>query len=168
MNDIVVKPNNVMSIGDGAFYGCDKLVQTENGVRYVDKWVIDCDNSVKSVKLRSDTVGIGYQAFRYCADLASIIMSNSVKFIGESSVAHCGELTSIILPKCVTNIDNYAFWGCKKLSSIVIPESVTRVGAWAFFGCSNIMIYCEAKEKPYHWDSEWNQENRPVVWGYKK
>ena len=51
-------PDSVTSIGYGAFSGCSGIIQKENGVSYVDKWVIDCDNTVSQVQLRSNTVGI--------------------------------------------------------------------------------------------------------------
>ena len=34
-------------------------------------------------------------------------------------------------------------------------------------GCSSLKIYCEAESKPEGWDSSWNRDDRPVVWGYK-
>ena len=37
---------------------------------------------------------------------------------------------------------------------------------YAFSGCSNLTIYCEATSQPSGWDYDWNDSNRPVVWGY--
>ena len=68
----VTIPNSVTSIGDNAFSGCTNLIEEENGVHYVDKWVIHCDSNVTTVSLRSDTKGIGDYAFRYCDSLTSI------------------------------------------------------------------------------------------------
>ena len=35
----------------------------------------------------------------------------------------------------------------------------------AFKECDNLTIYCEAESQPASWDSSWNPDNRPVVWG---
>jgi hypothetical protein len=36
----------------------------------------------------------------------------------------------------------------------------------AFAGCNSLTIYCEAQSQPSGWASNWNPDNRPVVWGY--
>jgi hypothetical protein len=54
------------------------------------------------------------------------------------------------------------------LTSIIIPNSVTSIGYSAFSDCKRLTIYCEAKSKPSGWDSLWNLDGRPVIWGYKE
>ncbi len=110
-------PDSVTSIGDGAFYNCSGIIQKENGVSYVDKWIIDCDESVTSVTLRANTVGIAGGAFY-----------------------NCSRLTSITIPNSVTSIGEGAFNGCSGLTGeLVIPDSVTSIGSSAFEGCSGII-----------------------------
>ena len=133
-------PDGVTSIGDEAFSGT-KLIQKENGISYVDKWVVDCDSSLKQVQLRNNTVGIANQAFQYCYSLANIIIPNGVISIG-----------------------GYAFSSCYSLTSITIPDSVTSIGYYAFEGCDSLTIYCEASSKPSGWNSSWNYYDCPVVW----
>ena len=112
-------PNSVTSIGKGAFYGCSKLIQTEGGVRYVDKWVVGYDESVTSVTLRSDSVGIADFAFNHCSGLTSITIPDSVTIIGEWAFAYCGSLTSVKIGNGVTSIGNGAFAYCGSLTSII-------------------------------------------------
>ena len=53
--------------------------------------------------------------------------------------------------------------------SIIIPEYVEKMGENVFKGCSSLeKIYCKAKAQPKGWSSNWNSENKPVVWGYKE
>ena len=63
--------------------------------------------------------------------------------------------------------ENLAEKWCNGLTRITIPNSVTSIGNSAFSGCSNLIIYCEAKNKPSGWSSSWNYSNCPVVWNYK-
>jgi predicted RNA-binding protein with TRAM domain len=39
------------------------------------------------------------------------------------------------------------------------------MGTNVFFGCSNLTIYCEALSQPTTWNTSWNPDNIPVVWG---
>ncbi len=88
-------PDSVTSIGSDAFSGCTNLIQKENGVSYVDKWVIDCDTSVTSVTLRSDTVGISDKAFYNCTNLTSITIPEGVTSIGSDAFSGCFSLTDV-------------------------------------------------------------------------
>ena len=131
-------PDSVTSIGYWAFYGCNKLIQKENGVSYVDKWAIACDLSVKSVMLKSDTVGIADSSFSGCKALTSITIPNGVKSIGNSAFDGCTSLASVVIPDGVASIGNYAFSGCTSLTSITIPDGVTSIGEAAFDSCTSL------------------------------
>ena len=129
---------SVTSIGEHAFYGCSEIIQTENGVSYVDDWVIDCDTSVRSVQLRVGTKGVADSAFSGCSFLSSIVIPDSVKSIGSCAFYGCSGLSSIIIPDGVTSIGERAFLGCSGLTSIIIPDSVISIGHRAFGGCSGL------------------------------
>ena len=75
---------------------------------------------------------IGEYAFRYCTNLTSVTIPESVTSIGASAF-ECSGLTSITIPNSVTRIDVSAFQGCGLLASITIPESVTSIGSNAFY-----------------------------------
>lgn len=65
-------------------------------------------------------------------------------------------------------IGESAFEGCINLETIVIPKSVTKIGKNAFKNCDKLTIYCEIDKQPDTWDKNWNPNNRPVIWEYKK
>ena len=133
----IVIPDSVTSIGSGAF-SYTNLMQKENGVSYVDKWVVDCDSSVKQVQLRDNTVGIAGGAFYNCSSLTSITIPDCVTSIGRSVFEGCNSLKSIVIPEGVTSIGDYAFEDCSSLKSIIIPDSVTSIGYQAFYNCSSL------------------------------
>lgn len=104
------------NVGNGVFFGCDKLLQKEGGVYYVDKWAVDCDESVTSVTLRSNTVGIANSAF-----------------------FNCNSLTNVVMPEGVVSICSGAFYNCVSLKNVNIPNSVIYIDSAVFFGCSALI-----------------------------
>ena len=55
-----------------------------------------------------------------------------VTSINDEAFRYCKNLTSITIPNSVTSIGNYAFVDCISLSSINIPNSVSSIGNDAF------------------------------------
>ncbi len=100
-------PKGVIEINGETFFNCNKLIQKEHGVFYIDKWAIDCDTSLTEITLRNDTIGIGSGAF-----------------------SDCNDLTSITIPESVIRIGSIAFSNCSKLTSITIPDSVQPSAVW--------------------------------------
>ena len=127
------------------------VIQEENGVYYVDKWVVGCDSSLNHVKLRNNTVGIAGGAFGENDSITSIVMPDSVTSIGSYAFKSCYLLASITIPAGVTSIGNHAFYKCSSLTSIKIPDSVTSIGDDAFNGCSKLeSITVEQGNPIYH------------------
>ena len=143
-------PNNVTSIGVGAFEGCEEL---------------------HSINIPNNILKIATYAFFGCSKLISITIPNSVTFIGQNAFGNCDALVSItvdstnsvydsrdncnaiiytaanylsagcqntIIPNSVTEIGSYAFGDCNSLTSIVIPNSVRLIGGCAFYSCKNL------------------------------
>ncbi len=147
----VIIPDSVQTIESGVFSGCTNLIQKENDIHYVDKWVVDCGPSVASVSLRAHTKGIAGSAFSGCHDLTSITIPDSMQSIDNDVFRDCDNLTSITVSetneyytsvdgnlynKDKTTLIQYAIG--KTDSTFTIPNSVQTIGNYAFYNCTNL------------------------------
>ena len=165
-------PNSVTSIGESTFYNCTSLESVIFGknsklASIGDMAFYNCI-SLTSIELPNSVTSIGDSAFYNCKSLTSIELPNSVTSIGYDVFFNCESLTNITIPSSVKSIGDWAFSYCRSLESIEIPNSVTSIGYAAFTYCPNLTIYCEIESKPSGWDSRWNYNDVPVVWGYTK
>ncbi|MBR1519172.1 MAG: leucine-rich repeat domain-containing protein [Prevotella sp.] len=64
--------------------------------------------------------------------------TRKVTSIGKNAFRYCQDLTSVTIPDSVTNIGEGAFYNCYGLPSITIPNNVTSIGDNAFSGCSGL------------------------------
>ena len=158
----VIIPDSVTSIGSYAFRDCSGLT---------------------SITIPDSVTSIGRGAFSGCSKLVSLTVpfvgatkdgTENTHFgyiFGASSYSYNDGYVPASMKEVIitggTSIGNSAFDGCSGLTSVTIPESITSIGDYAFSGCSRLTIYCEAESEPSSWRSDWNPDNRPVIWGYK-
>lgn len=161
-------PNDVIAIGNYAFYACYGL---------------------ESVIIPETVISIGDYAFAGCMDIDSVILGDNVEVIGTYAFSQCSGLTNITIPSSVTtikfgafghctalgeitfaedsqlsNIEKYAFSGCA-ISDITLPKTITVIGQAAFIDCENLenITFLGTTE-------EWNsitftfEDNDKVVW----
>ncbi len=115
--DEIVLPDTIETVGNNAFYLCEKLVK---------------------VTIPNGVVSIGEDAFVRCMSLTEVNIPNSVTYIADYMFANCSLLTEITIPDSVTHIGKGAFGGCESLKTITIPDSVTHIGKGAFGGCESL------------------------------
>ena len=104
-------PNNVLSIGRGAFEKCLSL-------------------SIMSIP-RNVTV-IASDAFRGCKGLTKIYFNDKITFIGDYTFASCTSLNNVHIGNRITSIGAEAFSGCSSLANISLGTSVSSIGKDAF------------------------------------
>jgi|GEM_PF-2522199 len=150
-----------VSIGYGAFYGCDMIesVTIGDGVTNIGSYAFyDCDGLtdfttdstgqigsyafyscgyLDTVDLGESVTSIGPYAFQY-TPITEIVIPDSVGSIGSYAFADCASLDTVDLGEGVTSIGSYAFENCTSLTEMVVPDSVTSIGEDAFAGCYNI------------------------------
>ena len=114
-------PNNVTSIGDGAFSGCSGLasIVVESGNAKYDSRN-DCNAIIET---ETNTLIAG------CKNTA---IPNSVTSIGNYAFMNYTGLNSVVVPNSVTSIGEYAFSSCNNLSNVTIGERVNRIEKFAF------------------------------------
>ena len=141
----VVIPKSVTTLGAGAFYNCNNLIDVNipDSITSIGHYAFNGCTSLTSINIPNNVTSIGDYAFGDCTSLTSINIPNNVTSIGYYAFGACSSLTSINIPNNVTSIGNNAFSACTSLISINIPNSVTSVGNNAFQNCPNLTIYCE-------------------------
>ena len=102
----VVIKDGVKSIGNYAFYNCQKL---------------------KSITIPDSVTCIGDWAFGGCISLTTITLPDSITEIGYGAFYNSG-LKHLTIPDGVTEIFNFTFDRCPNLETVILPETVTRIG----------------------------------------
>ncbi len=123
-------PNSVTSIGDGAFYGCTSLntVSVSNNVKTFGSGVFTgCDNIVSATMPGQPISEITKAKLKTAVVTGGEIAAEAFK--------DCASLTGVTLSDGVTAIGSYAFSGCTGITEIEIPRSVTQIGDGAFNKC---------------------------------
>ena len=121
-------PDSVREIMMRAFaQGCS-LIETVNGVDYVDNWAVRIDHAASGGTLRAGTVGIAYGAWK----------------------ASGASVTSLVIPDSVKYVDYRAFGDLSTLESITIPQSVVYLGSALFRGTALTYVAYEGT------CAEWN------------
>ena len=129
-------PENVISIGEYAFYGCSNLKKIDlSQVGEISAYAFSFCRRLTEATLPEGITDIPDGAFWYCLSLKSVHIPDTVKSIGSYAFDECGSLTEIELPDGLEEICDYAFYGCIKLKSIQIPSTVTTILEHAFAYC---------------------------------
>ena len=133
-------PDNVTSIGDGAFRDCTSLtsITIPDSVTSIGAYAFCNCSNLTSITIPEGITSIGNYTFYGCKSLTSITIPDSVTSIGSDAFSNCSSLTSVTIPDSVTSIRGYAFSGCTSLTSITIPDSITSIDSGAFEGCSSL------------------------------
>ena len=148
---------DVTSIGDYAFYGCNELtsVTIGNNVTNIGNSAFSNCSSLISVTLNSNA--IVSRAYTDKSGLKNIfgsqvktyIIGENVMSIGDYAFYSCYSLTSVNIPASVTRIGNYAFASDYNLTPINIPNSVKSIGKAAFSGVNDISYNGSATGFPW-------------------
>lgn len=152
----VVIENGVVSIGDYAFYNCQKAtsVTLPEKMTYIGKAAFGNCSKLADIEVPEGITCIESGTFFNCVSLENVVLPKSLTSIADeldvywggdeddwhviSAFGGCISLRNITIPEGVTYIGGYAFCKCTGLSDVQIPESVTQIGYSVFNGCSSL------------------------------
>ncbi len=143
-------PAGVTTIGDSAFYSCDKLtgITLPDSLTSIGSSAFRVCSSLTVITIPSSVTSIGNSAFNQCSSLAAITVDalnpiySSVDGVlfnkNQTTLIQCpgGKTGSYTIPSGVTTIGGWAISYCTGLTSITVPESVTSIGGSGFYYCT--------------------------------
>ncbi|MBR0161135.1 MAG: leucine-rich repeat protein [Oscillospiraceae bacterium] len=141
----------VTSIGDYAFYMCDKVTRFGISVFYsqatdflnaIGNSAFNGCSSLESVYIPAGVTSIGTLAFNGCAALTDIIIPRTVTNIGIWAYRSCTSLKRATILGEITAIPSACFQQCSALSYVGIPGRVSEIGPSAFAGCDSLQTIC--------------------------
>lgn len=136
-------PDNVESIGYGAFYGT-AVYNDENNwtneILYIDNCLIVANSSSLKgyVNIPNSTKLIAEYAFGDCNAITGITLPNSMQQIGARAFYNCTQLSQITLSNNINSIADETFVQCSSLTEITLPSNITSLGERVFVGCNSL------------------------------
>ena len=131
-------PDNITSIGYGAFYGCRNLT---------------------SIAIPDSVTIIGASAFNDCRSLTSIEIPKGIVNIETYTFSLCSNLTSIIIPDSVIKVEKDAFYGCSALTDVYYSGSEDQ---WIQIKIGTSNEHLKDAEIHYNYNGE-QQGNVPII-----
>ena len=151
--ETVVISDGVTSIGEYAFFYCEKLknITIPSSVKSIGMGAFYHCDALPEITIPNGAENIGKEAFKYCNGLKEVTIPGSVKNIGEGAFSNCyisadeseigieSGLEKVIIQDGTESIGDSAFYMCEKLNTIEIPDSVKSISNHAFYdtGCYN-------------------------------
>lgn len=136
----VVFPDNLISIGESAFYGCAELgeINLPQSLQSIGGGAFGYCSSIKSVTLGDNIRTLGAGVFHYCTSLVEAHFPNHLTEIPDSTFFACKSLVSFTLPASCEVIGSTAFSSCLSLSSVTLSNNLRVIGSAAFILCPSL------------------------------
>jgi len=180
-------PGSVKSIGDKAFYNCEKLTDVYYGGRNFIN-IGEENDCLKNANIHCEEFDYTYLEdgtieITGCDPQAtSIIVPEEihgvpVTSIGENAFSDRSYLISVVLPDSIVHIKNHAFYHNYLLNKVILSNNIIDIGDYAFSHCykldsiniplsvteigDNAFFICDNLTDVYYagTESDWNQIN---------
>lgn len=140
-------PDNVVSIGNGAFAGCLSLtsIKLPPSLQLIDSAAFEGCIKLKVIEIPSSVNSISAKAFNLCSSLENVKLNEGLKSIGQLAFANCPVLTELALPKSLKNIGAAAFAHCENLREIDVynprPAILSNDDVSPFVGLNKLTLF---------------------------
>lgn len=133
-------PSSVMTVMEGAFYGCTALeeITVADGVLGIGNLAFEECHSLTEVYLPDSVSYLGAYAFGYCKNLKTVRLSPAISEISDGAFSHCEKLERIDLPPSATRIGQYAFMNCTALAEVTMGDWIGSIDECAFLQCASL------------------------------
>lgn len=128
----VILPNNLISIGDEAFYNCQKLQQMifPSSLQSIGTYAFYRTYNIGNIVLPEGLTSMGNYAF-YNSYLTTISFPSTLKSINYYCFSDCYHLEEVYF-NGQTTIGSGAFNECFSLKTLKFPNSLNKISASAF------------------------------------
>lgn len=127
----IVIPDNVIEIGDYAFYGCAGLsnISFSNNLRIIGDAAFSLCTGLFSIVLPDSVRTIGNNAFSGCSNMYNLYIGPNVDTIGDRAFSNCTFLHNVTYnPRNVSYQPSYyLFNGSDSISNLIIGNEVERI-----------------------------------------
>lgn len=137
---IVIIPNNIRVIGDGAFEGKKrlKIIVLPKNLKIIGKKAFKNCTGLKSINLPNTLEDIGAGAFLGATSLKKIKLPKKISKLNDEVFSYCTNLKHINFPQNLTEIGNSTFLNCESLKIVKLPDGVKSIGKSVFAKCENL------------------------------
>ena len=132
-------PDEVTSIGEGAFKNCDTLTSVilPEGLQSIGKGAFENCTGLTKVQFPTTLREVGDRAFYGCSALQAADLPDGLTTLGNYVFYQCTSLAEAHFPAGLVEVPSFLFAGCG-LTSIALPETVTIIGESAFQDCTSL------------------------------
>jgi hypothetical protein len=130
---------DITSIGDYAFYGCDFKGTTpfDANLTRIGKYALS-RTGIFYTRIPETVIEIEEGTYAHCTKLERFEIRNGLTRIGEKAFYGCTLLSKVEIPRSVVSIGKEAFAFCDNLSEIVIGKRVAKIADNAFAKSENL------------------------------
>lgn len=129
----VVLPANVQTIGNNAFYNCQRLrsLTFPGTLKSIGSYAFYRTYAFTDIILPEGLTSLGSYAFSG-SRIKAITLPSTLKTISSYTFNECDYLTEVNF-NGQTTIGNYAFYSCDRLDDLKMPETLQSIGYEAFY-----------------------------------
>lgn len=131
---------NGTQIKDGNFYSYSTNIKLSSNILAIGADAFGECMDFQSINI-SNVELIDELAFQNCTALTSVEFSKNISFIGQSAFANCYNLNTVIFPrmfKDIFEIREWVFDNCYNLNTVELPKNLEYIPDRMFYGCNNL------------------------------